>query len=225
MKSTALFKTCFITIAVAITLSFASTGMAQRVLAANVTAKGRFQTTKTVNSNGNPVDLDAIKSTPAITSKGLINLALGNDSSTPVPANYTLAVIVCTDNTLVVYDKIGQNIVTTIADIDRGPDENTLNTGKLINGVAVDTGLEGLATLNFQNVGNTNHAINGGSVKVYFKGTRDNNGDCPNKIVGSGIGTIDVTVPVGDGNGNEVPTQIHVLLSSFKVSTSTVLVP
>ena len=213
MKSTALFKTCFITITVALTLSFASTGMAQRVLAANATAKGRYQGTNSVKG------LDAINNSPAISSKTLINLALGNDANTPVPANLTLAVVVCTENALVIYNKTNQSVVATIADIDRGADENTLNNGKLISGVAVDPGLEGLATLNFHKNGNGDHAINGGSVQVYFKGNRDNNGNCPNKIIGAGQGAVDVTVH----DSNDYPIALHVLLQSFKLSTSVVL--
>src|SRR5262245_9177825 len=124
MKSTAL-KTSITMLATALTLSFASTGMAQRVLQANATAKGRFQSSKTVEDQfGDPTELALIKGTPAINSKILINLALGNSPSAVVPANLVLALSVCEGEGLIVYDKNSQSTVVVVATIDLSAPEN-----------------------------------------------------------------------------------------------------
>jgi hypothetical protein len=241
MKSTTTLKFCIISTLTMTILPFVASSAAQVLLAANLTGRGVFQDSKTVNVNCrteegerfcDEVEVKVIKPV-AINNKLLINLALGRSIKTNVPSNLILALSPgCNGDTpiLGVYDKNSSNLVVNIAQIDVS-EENSVEGSKVVcTGTgeeraceAVNTGFQAVATLSFQSVSKSPlNSIQGGEVKMYVKGTSGEDG-CPSKVLGSGSGTVDVTVTSSarDPDTGEILDEtesFHVLIQNLTLS-------
>ena len=94
---------------------------------------------------------------------------------------------------MVVYDKIGSNVVVTLAEIGSF---DSLDTSKVVcqtvDGLkecdAKSTGFKkSLGEVTFSSVGNASNGISGGNLKLYFTGTLDVF-DCVQKVLGKRLG-------------------------------------